>query len=423
MFLTDTIIRNTKPGAKPIRLTDGDGLSLFVQPTGSRWWRMRFQFEGRERMLSVGRYPEISLKEARNRRFELRRQVALGIDPSRERRLRRQTRQVTFELVTREWWEKRKHLWKGKYGDTILTRFQQDVFPYIGHRPIDKVDAADFLEVLQRMERRGVLETAHKMRTKCGEVMRYAVATRRATTDPTIYLKGALTPVRVKHYASITMPSKVGELMRAIHTYRGKTHIVRCALRLLPLVFVRSSELRYARWEEIDFDKALWRIPAERMKRPVPHIVPLSRQAVAILEELLPLSGPDGLLFPSIRTFVKPISNNTINSALRLMGYGKEDMTGHGFRSMASTLLNELGWKPDAIERQLAHTEGNDVRAAYNYAEYLAERRQMMQAWADYLDQLRGQGERRAVAVKADAAAWLIRGTKAQAPKQQEEQE
>lgn len=389
MFLNDSLIRNAKPQAKPRKLSDGDGLYLLVQPNGSRWWRMKYCFGGREKTLSAGVYPEISLKQARLRREEIRQQVAAGIDPGAERKAKKKALAMTFEIVAREWWEKRKKLWSEEYGNAIIIRFEKDVFPFIGGRSIKSLVAADFLECLERMEKRGVLETAHKVKAKCSEVMRYAVATRRAERDPIVDLKGALTPVKHRHHASITYPSEVGALLRAIDGYKSKLQVVYHALRLLPLVFVRSSELRYAVWQEFDLDAATWKIPAERMKMPNPHIVPLSTQAVAILRELHVLTGPTGFLFPGARSYARPISENTVNAALRRMGYAKDEMTGHGFRSMASTLLNEQGWSPDAIERQLSHCEQDEVRAAYNYAEYLPERRRMMQAWGDYLDGLR----------------------------------
>jgi integrase len=398
MRLNDTIIRNTKPGPKLQKLSDGDGLYLFVQPNGARWWRMRYFVSGVEKMLSVGVYPEVSLKEARQRREDIRRKVAAKVDPSEGRKSEKRARADTFESIAREWWEKRRKIWSEIYAGAVITRLEQDVFPFIGKKPVKTLAAADFLECLERMQKRGVIETAHKVKTKCSEVMRYAVATRRAERDPIVDLKGALPPVKHKHYATITYPSEVGALLRAIDGYRGKSRVVEAALRLLPLVFVRSSELRYAEWDEFDLNKAQWKIPAARMKMDIPHIVPLSKQAVGVLRELRPFTGPNGLLFPSVRTVMRPISENTINSALRRMGYTKEEMTGHGFRSMASTLLNEEGWHPDAIERQLAHCEENDVRAAYNYAEHLPERRKMMQWWADYLDGLRAGVKRRGVA-------------------------
>jgi integrase len=349
---------------------------------------MKYFFEGREQMLSVGVYPQISLKNARARREAIREQVALGIDPSGVRKAEKRARANTFEAVAREWWDRRKEGWSDEYRGAVITRFEQDIFPFIGSKPVNKLEAVDFLECLERMQKRGVVETAHKVRGKCSEVMRYAVATRRASRDPVVDLKGALPPIKHRHHASITDPSQIGQLLRAIGGYQGKSPVVQCALRLLPLVFVRSAELRYANWSEFDLDNAQWKIPADRMKMRIAHIVPLSTQAVAILRELHPHTGPSGLVFPCVRTFTRPISENTINAALRRMGYTKEEMTGHGFRSMASTLLNEQGWDNDAIERQLAHCEEDDVRAAYNYAQYLPERRRMMQAWADYLDSL-----------------------------------
>lgn len=389
MRLNDTTIRNAKPAAKPLKLFDGDGLYLLVQPNGSRWWRMKYYFRGIEKTLSVGVYPEVSLKQAPERRQEIREQVAAGVDPSELRKAEKRSYADTFETIAREWWSKRKHIWSDEYANAVMTRFEQDIFPFIGKKPVKTIAAADFLGCLERMQQRGVLETAHKVQSKCSEVMRFAVATRRVDRDPVVDLKGALPPVKRKHYASITYPSQVGGLLRAIEGYRGKSRVVYCALRLLPFVFVRSSELRYARWGEFDLQDAQWKIPAERMKMDNPHIVPLSTQAVSILRELHSLTGPDGCLFPSVRTYARPISENTINASLRRMGYTKEEMTGHGFRSMASTLLNEKGWRPDAIERQLAYCDEDDVRSAYNYAEYLPERRKMMQWWADYLDSLR----------------------------------
>lgn len=389
MRLNDTIVRSAKPESKQRKLFDGGGLYLLVKPNGARWWRMKYYFAGIEKMHSIGVYPAVSLKLARKRRDEVREQITLGIDPASKRKADKRARANTFEAITREWCGRRQKNWSREYSTGVMTRFEQDVFPLIGSKPVNTLGAADFLDCLERMQKRGVLETAHKVRAKCSEVMRYAVATRRADRDPIVDLKGALPPVKHKHYASITDPKQVGGLLRAIDGYQGKSHVVRAALRLLPLVFVRSVELRHATWNEFDLDGAQWKIPAERMKMKDPHIVPLARQAIVVLRELEPFTGPHGYLFPAVRTTARPISENTINAALRRLGYSKDEMTGHGFRSMASTLLNEQGWKPDAIERQLAHGEEDDVRAAYNYAEYLPERRKMMQSWADYLDALR----------------------------------
>lgn len=409
MRLNDKIIRNAKPGPKPWKLSDGDGLYLLVQPNGARWWRMKYFVGGVEKMLSVGVYPEVSLQEARKRRMQIREQVAKGIDPSGERKAEKHSRATTFELVAREWWEKRKAVWSEEYSSAVITRLEKYVFPTVGKKAVKSLVAADFLDCAQLMEKRGIVETAHKVMGKCSEIMRYAVATRRIERDPVIDLKGALPPIKRKHYATITYPSEVGALLRAIDGYQGKSYVVQCALRLLPLVFVRSSELRYATWDEFDLDNAQWKIPAERMKMRNPHIVPLSKQAVKVLRELYAHTGPDGYLFRSVRTTVRPISENTINAALRRMGYTKDEMTGHGFRSTASTLLNEHGWHPDAIERQLAHSDEDDVRAAYNYAEYLPERRKMMQWWANYLDELRDdRGQKAGTAPAAGAKSAKV---------------
>jgi integrase len=389
MLINDTRIRNTKPAGKPQKLFDGGGLFLLLQPNGSRWWRLKYRFDGREKTLSLGVYPEVSLKQARERREALRRTIADGVDPSAIRKSEKRARTNTFEAVAREWYEQRVPNWTPEYAKLLLRRLERNLFPWIGSKPVAKLTAADVLDCLQRIQKRGALETAHRARGTCGEVMRYAVATRRAERDPVADLRGALPPTKPTHFASIKDPVKVGELMRAIAGYDAKAEAVRAALRLAPYVFVRPTELRKADWSEFNLEAAEWRLPPERTKMGFPHIVPLSRQAVQILRELCVITGPHGLVFPSIRTGARAISNNTINAALRKLGYTREEMTGHGFRSMASTILNEQGWHPDAIERQLAHIEQNDVRAAYNYAEYLPIRRRMMQSWSDYLDALR----------------------------------
>ena len=389
MLLTDRQIRETVPGDKPIKLVDGNGLYLLVQPNGARWWRMRFSVHSVERQLSVGVYPLISLKRARERREEMRRQVAEGIDPSALRKAEKRSRAQTFEAVAREWMTKRRVIWSSEYTNNITRRLEQHIFPWIGSKPIRTLTAADVLEALERIEKVGKAETAHRARSNCGEIFRFAVATRRADRDPTIDLKGALMPVRARHFPSVKRPEEVGALMRAIYGYDSKTVAIRAALRLLPLVFVRPGELRLAQWKEFDLAKAEWRIPGDRMKMHSEHIVPLSRQALEILKELHPVTGPTECVFPSILHSARPMSDNTINSALRRLGYERDEMTAHGFRSIASTLLNEKGWNSDAIERQLSHGARNKVRGTYNYAEYLPERRKMMQAWADYLDELR----------------------------------
>ncbi len=366
---------------------------MLVNQSGSKYWRMKYRFAGKEKLLAIGTYPEVSLKSAREKREEARRLLAEGIDPSEHKQAAKLAGdQESFEHVAREWHGKYRSSWTENHGDRILTRLKNDIFPWIGKRPIKEINAPELLALLRRIESRGAVETAHRAMQNCGQVFRYAVATGRAERDPTGDLKGALAPVRKKHLSSITDPEKVGELLRAIDGYEGH-FISRCAMRLAPLVFVRPGELRQAEWVEIDLGNAEWKIPAEKMKMRQVHIVPLSRQAVEVLREIEPLTGNGRYVFPSVRTNKRPMSENTVLAGLRRLGYGKEEMTGHGFRSMASTLLNEQGWHRDAIERQLAHAERDTVRAAYNYAEHLPERRRMMQAWADYLEGLKNGAE------------------------------
>jgi len=387
MPLTDTTIRNAKPAAKPITLFDRDGLYLLVTPTGGKWWRLKYRYGGKSKLLSLGTYPAVKLKDARVKRDELRQQLASGIDPGQLRKAAKVAQNGdanNFEAIAREWFEKFKPTWVASHADKIIRRLERDVFPYVGRRSINIITAPELLTVLRRIESRGALETAHRIMQNCGQVFRYAVATGRAERDPSGDLRGALPPTREKHHASITDPKAIGDLLRAIDGYRGFA-VTRSALNLAPLVFVRPGELRMAQWSEFDLESAEWRIPAERMKSRAPHIVPLSLQAITILRELEPLTGSAKYVFPSVRTNTRPMSNNTINAGLRRLGYASDEMTGHGFRSMASTILNEQGWHRDAIERQLAHAERDTVRAAYNYAEHLPERRKMMQAWADYL--------------------------------------
>lgn len=397
MPLTDIKIKGLKAGIKPdgsttsktYKVADEKGLYLEVTPTGAKRWRLKYRFEGKEKLLSVGVYPDVSLKQARERREALRKQIADGINPAEARKAEKLSSSDldSFETIAREWHSKFKSNWSENHGERTLTRIEQNIFPWLGRKSINKITAPELLSALRRIESRGALETAHRTLQICGQVFRYAVATGRAERDPSADLKGALPPAKAKHHASLTEPKKIGELLRAISSYSG-TFPTACALKLAPLLFVRPGELRHAEWSEFDFNNAEWRIPANKMKMKAVHIVPLSKQAINVIEELKPVTGTGKYLFPSNRTVTRPMSDNTINGALRRLGYTREEMTGHGFRSMASTLLNEQGWNRDAIERQLAHSERDGVRAAYNYAEYLPERKRMMQAWADYLDGL-----------------------------------
>jgi integrase len=391
-MLSDTGVRNAKPEQKMRKLFDGLGLYLLISPAGGKWWRFKYRFAGKERLLSLGTYPEVSVREARDKRDAARKLVAAGIDPGVERKLAK-ARAVagSFEDVAREWAEKFSERWEPTHATTVIKRLERDVFPWLGGQPVGEITSPELLTVLRRIESRGALETAHRVKQTCGQIFRYAVATGRAQRDPSGDLHGALPPVKEKHHAALTKPADVAALLRSIDGYKG-TFVVRCALRLAPLVFVRPGELRKAEWSEFDLDGATWRIPPERMKMRSEHIVPLSRQAVEILRELHPLTGNGRYVFPG-RAVSRPMSENTITAALRYLGYSREQMTGHGFRTMASTLLNEMGWPADAIERQLAHSERDNVRDAYNRAQYLPERKRMMDSWADFLDRLAAGGK------------------------------
>ena len=394
MPLTDTAIRNAKPQNKQYKLTDEKGMYLLVNNAG-KYFRLDYRFAGKRKTLALGVYPDVKLVEAREKRDDARKMIANGIDPSQTRKVLKSIQieqsENSFEAVAREWHGKYSSNWADSHAKKILRRFELYIFPWLGSRPIAEVTPPELLTVLRKIEGKGILETAHRAQQNCGQVFRYAIATGRAERDPSADLRGALTPAKHARMATITDPKKIGELLRAIDGYEG-TPVAKCALKLAPLVFVRPGELRHAEWIEIDLDTAEWRIPAEKMKMKDPHIVPLSSQAVEVLCEILPITGQGRYVFPSVRTNSRPMSENTVLAALRRMGFTKEEMSCHGFRAMASTVLHEQGWNRDAIERQLAHVERNSVRAAYNYAEFLPERRKMMQAWADYLDLLKENG-------------------------------
>jgi integrase len=393
-MLTSTKIRAAKPHEKPYKLSDSGGLYLLVNPNNSLWWRLKYRFEGREKSLSLGVYPHVSLQQARSQRDEAKKSVANGVDPSAKRQAEKSATANTFEAVAREWLAlQEKKLAPATFAKAIWT-FETLAFPYIGSRPIAKLGAMDVLKVLKRIEGRGIHETAHRTRQRCAQVFRYAVQSGRAERDPTVDLKGALAPVKSEHHAAITEPVRIGELLRAIDGYTG--HVITAyALKLAPLLFVRPGEFRHAEWSEFDLDghEPHWRIPAEKMKMGEQHVVPLSKQALVLLLELHLLTGSGQYVFPSLRGGSRCMSENTLNAALRRLGYTSDEMTGHGFRSLASTNLNEQGYHPDLIELQLAHAERNKVRAAYNQAQRLTERRKMMQSWADYLDGLRSGGK------------------------------
>lgn len=392
--LSDLQIGKAKPQSKEVKLFDGGGLFLLVTPTGGKLWRLKYKFQGKEKQLALGSYPEITLADARQRREDARRFLANGVDPGAVKKAQKAAivaeSENGFEVVAREWHAKFSGAWSPSHAETTLRRMKADVFPVMGDRPIGEVKAPDVLTMLRRIEARGALEVAHRVRTVCSQVFRYAVATGRADSDPTVHLKGALPPYKKSHLAAITDPKEVAPLLRAIDGYHG-SFVVKSAMQLAPLVFVRPGELRQAEWSEIDLEAAEWNIPAERMKMKIAHLVPLSSQAVAILRELHALTGRGKYVFPCHRTVLRPMSNNAVNAALRRMGFNtQEEITGHGFRAMARTILDEvLGVRPDFIEHQLAHAVRDPLGRAYNRASHLAERKKMMQLWADYLEGLK----------------------------------
>jgi integrase len=390
--LTDIKVQKAKSKDKSITLFDGGGLFLMVTPSGGKLWRFKYRFDGKEKKLAFGAYPEISLLDARRKRDEARRQLANGIDPSAMRKAQKQANTEateTLEVIAREWHGRFISTWTTGHAETIMDRLERDLFPWIGKRPIAEIKAPELLAVLRRVESRGALESAHRIRTICGQVFRYAVATGRAERDPAADLKGALPQPQEKHRAAITDPKKVGALLRAIDDYQG-SFIVKCALKLAPLLFVRPGELRHAEWSEIDFENAEWNIPASKMKMKEPHLVPLSKQAIEILTKLKEFTGASRYVFPSGRTFDRAMSDNAILAALRRMGYEKSEMSGHGFRAVARTLLDKvLQIRIDFIEHQLAHAVKDPLGRAYNRTSHLAERKKMMQTWADYLDGLK----------------------------------
>lgn len=395
-MLTVVQIRTLKPAERPYKVADADGLYLLVQPSGALLWRFRYRCCGIERKLSLGSFPDVSLAQARRKRDEAKAELDDGIHPVEEKRQRRLkaelAAQTTFGLVAEEFIQKMER--EGKSPATLKkARRFLELLAGIARRPIASVTPHELLDVLKRVERRGHHETALRLRSFAGRVFRYGFATLRTERNPADILRGALTVPRVKHHAAIVEPKKVGELLRAIDGYQGRPETLH-ALRIAPHVFLRPGELRQATWSEIDFAEKVWRVPAERMKMKQAHAVPLSRQVLYLLQELRSLARESEFLFPALHTTKRPLSDNTLNVALRRLGFENDEMTSHGFRAMASTLLNESGlWHPDAIERALAHGEKDKVRAAYHRGAHWAERVRMAQWWSDYLDQLRIGGE------------------------------
>lgn len=402
MPLTDIAIRNAKPADKPRKLFDEKGLFLLLTPKGEKWWRFKYRFDGKEKLLSFGVYPAVGLKDAREKRDKAREALAKGIDPGEQRKAEKAAAggAGSFEAIAREWWEHRHDEWTPAHATRVLDGLAKDVFPYIGAKPIRAIGAQTMLEVIRRVEERGAVETGHRLRQICDVVFGYAIATGRCDDNPAAAIKVALKSVTGRqHFARLKDPADIGELLRRIEGYTG-THVVRCALKLMPLTFTRPNELCQAKWENIDMEQALWTVPAEVKKQTTAnkrnadntHLVPLSKQAVAILQDLQPLTGAGAFVFPGDRDAKKPLTTAALLNALRRMGYTQGTMTVHGFRGVASTLLREVGkgcFRHEVIEAQLGHRVKNEVEAAYNHAEYLEERAAMMAWWADYLDSLK----------------------------------
>ncbi len=404
MKLTDTAIKKAQPREKQYRLPDGNGLFMVIRPAGGKLWQLRYRFEDKEKTFSLGQYPVITLLDARQRALDARRLIANGTDPSAQKQEQKQQRKDDFhqqekdetetvEAIAREWFERFSDQWSESHAVRIIRRLERDLFPWIGKSPIASIKPADLLKVLRRVELRGAIETAHRLAQNCSQVWRYAVATDRAESDITVSLRGALPPAKERHLGAITDPLAIATLLANIDEYKGSP-VVRLALKLAPLVFVRPGELRQAEWAEINLDSSTWTIPAGRMKSRRPHVVPLSVQSIAILNDLKSLTGDSKYLFPSPRSKTRCISDMALLAGLRRIGYTKEEMTAHGFRAMASTNLEHLGYDIRTIEIQLAHADKDAVRAAYKRETHLLrlpERREMMQKWADWLDSLANQ--------------------------------
>ncbi len=387
MPLNDVKIRNAKPKEKAYKLADGGGLFLWVQPSGGKWWRFKYRFGGKEKLLALGSYPDVTLADARERHSQARKVLAAGNDPNEVKKEAKRLTQLksenTFEAIAREWHKGNLHTWSKKHGEAVLTRLEADIFSPLGNRPVTDISAPELLSALRAIEKRGAYDLTQTVAQYCRRIFTYAIATGRAERNPAADLRGALKTPVCKHHAHLKA-DELPEFLEKLEAYDGEP-LTKYALKLLVLTFVRTTELRGAKWEEINFDAAEWRIPAERMKMKDPHIVPLSKQAIAVLREVQKISGNRQHVFPNHNRPNSMMSENTMLYALYRMGYHSRT-TGHGFRATASTVLNEQGFAPDVIERQLAHAERNKIRAAYNHAQHLPQRRKMMQWWADYLD-------------------------------------
>ena len=389
MPLTDLEIRRSKPRDKPYTLSDGNSLSLLIEPNGSKGWRFRYRYDGKPKMLSLGIYPTISLTDARQKRDEAKKLVASGINPSEVRKRAKQDRQAeignTFEAIAREWYEKRFDRWSASYAEEMIKTFEIDVFPYIGNRPIAEIKPMELMGVLSLLDERGATEKLRKVRQRCGEVWRYAIVTGRAEYNPAPDLVSAFTPHKKEHYAFLKA-DELPEFFRVLNTYSG-SFLVKTAMRLQVLTGLRPGELRQAEWSEIDFEKKIWEVPAERMKKRRPHCVPLPDQAIYLLDQLKPVTGQYRYVFPGRIHHSKPMSEMALNVLIRRIGYAGR-VTGHGFRHTMSTLLHEQGYNTAWIEMQLAHVDKNSIRGTYNHAQYLDGRRQMLQWYADMIDEI-----------------------------------
>ena len=394
MALTELKIKSSKPDTTAYKLADEKGMYLLIQPSGGKLWRLDYRFDGKRKTLALGGYPDVTLAEARDRRDQARKLLAGGSDPGAVKKAQKAGRKEqaanSFEVTARRWHQKNTGKWSESYADKTIRMLERDVFPWIGSKPVVDLEAPEFLSVARRVEKRGHIDTAHRAIQLCGQVMRFAVAEGLVRRDPTGDLRGALVPVESNHMPSVTEPARVGQILQMFEAFTGSFQ-VQCALKLAPMVFTRPGELRRAKWSDINLDEAMWSIPAEVMKMREPHLVPLSSQAVEILKDLLPFSGHLEYVFPGGRDPKRPMSDAAVNAAMRRLGIDTQnELTGHGFRAMARTILHErLGYEPDVIEQQLAHKTPGPLGAAYARAKFIDKRIKMMQAWADYLDKLR----------------------------------
>ncbi len=401
MALTDTKIKNLKPADKPYRLADAEGLYIEVSPTGSKLWRFKYRYGGKQKVLAIGKYPVISLADARDKRLDAKRLLADGIDPGQAKKEAKRAQTNTFKALADEWWYNQQEGWSDHHKNTTYRRLEMNIFPWIGDRPVREISSRELLEVYRRIENRGALEVAKRTARICSQIFAYGVAAGIVENNPGAEMSKALKVRPKRNWPALTDPKKLKKLLEAIDTFDG-TFPVLCALKFSMLTFARPGEIRKAEWPEIDFENDLWIIPAEKMKAKREQLVPLSRQAVSILKELQPLTGSGQYVFPANRGKSRPMSENTVLAALRRLGYSRDEMVAHSFRSIASTLLHEQGWPSRVIELQLAHVDQNKIRGIYNRAEHIDDRTRMMQAWADYLDGL-----------KSGAKVLTINGNKA----------